>query len=68
MKNRTYSRKQLAEKASLTDEDLTQINQCRRPHNRLGFGCPKAHLHKVHGLSERLPIGNWVTSTEWSRC
>ena len=36
--SRSFTRKQLAEKASLTDEDFAQINQCRRPHNKLGFG------------------------------
>ena len=32
-----YSRQELIDKASLTSEDLEQINQCRRNYNRLGF-------------------------------
>ena len=31
------SRQHLINHASLTTDDLTQIHQCRRPHNRLGF-------------------------------
>lgn len=33
-----YSRTQLMTFAKLTDEDLQQVNQCRRAYNRLGFG------------------------------
>lgn len=33
----SYSRKQLLEAASLTEEDLHAIHRCRGPHNQLGF-------------------------------
>ena len=32
-----YSRQELIEQASLTSEDMEQINQCRHNYNRLGF-------------------------------
>ena len=32
-----YSRDELIARATLTTEDLSQVNQCRRTHNRIGF-------------------------------
>lgn len=32
-----FSRQQLKHAATLTEEDLKQISNCRRPYNRLGF-------------------------------
>ncbi len=32
-----YTRRQLRREAALTEADLEEIRQCRRPHNRLGF-------------------------------
>jgi hypothetical protein len=34
----SYSREKLIEHARLTRDDIQQINQCRRPYNRLGEG------------------------------
>src|ERR687892_944383 len=34
----SYSRKQLIEAASLTENDLQEVSRCRGAHNRLGFG------------------------------
>ena len=33
-----YSRQELIGSASLTEEDMAQINQCRGDYSRLGFG------------------------------
>jgi len=49
---KTYSRKQLAERASLTEEDFFQVNQCRREHNRLGFAYQVCFVR----LMNRFPI------------
>ena len=38
MTAKDYSRQELIELATLTEKDIEQINQCRRSHNRLGFG------------------------------
>ena len=37
MSNIDYSKQQLSQDAALTDQDMEQINQRRRDHNRLGF-------------------------------
>jgi hypothetical protein len=34
----SYSRKQLIEAASLTEDDLQEVSRCRGAHNWLGFG------------------------------
>lgn len=51
-RSKTYSRKQLAERASLTTEDFSQVNQCRRDHNRLGFAYQVCFVR----LMNRFPI------------
>ena len=53
---RSYSRKQLAEKASLTDEDLVHINQCRRPYNRLGFGYQVGFVRLLNRFPAQQPF------------
>jgi TnpA family transposase len=35
--NAPYSKQQLIQEAALTDDDMVQVRQCRRDHNRLGF-------------------------------
>jgi len=37
MKRRPYTRRELAQKAALTEQDWIEIRQRRRVHNRLGF-------------------------------
>ena len=49
---KTYSRKQLAERASLTEQDFKYVNQCRREHNRLGFAYQVCFVR----LMNRFPV------------
>jgi hypothetical protein len=56
-----YSRQALIDKASLTSEDMEQINQCRRNYNRLGFALSRrrallfAYQVGFVGLVNRFP-------------
>ena len=54
--NRNFTRKQLAEKASLTDNDLVHINQCRRPHNRLGFEYQVGFVRLLNRFPAQQPL------------
>ena len=47
----SFTRQQLVEQAALTKEDLERVNQCRRPHNRLGFAYQVGFVR----LSNRFP-------------
>lgn len=47
-----YSREQLIRQAQISQEDLTEINQCRQPYTRLGFAYQLAFVR----LSNRFPI------------
>jgi len=48
----TFTRQQLVEQAVLTKEDLEQVHQCRRSHNRLGFAYQIAFVR----LTNRFPV------------
>ena len=47
-----FTRQQLVDQAALTKEDLEQVNQCRRAHNRLGFAYQVGFVR----LSNRFPV------------
>ena len=53
-----YSRQELIEKASLTSEDMEQINQCRRNYNRLGFAYQIGFVRLVN----RFPLAGVAVS------
>jgi len=52
MTTKDYSRKKLIELATLTEQDIEQANQCRRSHNRLGFGYQIGFVR----LENRFPV------------
>ncbi len=51
-----YSRRQLRQEASLTALDIDQINQCRRPHNRLGFGYQLCFVRLLNRFPAQQPF------------
>jgi len=51
-----YSRRQLRQEASLTALDIDQINQCRRPHNRLGFGYQLGFVRLLNRFPAQQPF------------
>jgi hypothetical protein len=53
MTTKEYSRQELIEHATLTETDIQQIKQCRRSHNRLGFGYQLGFVR----LENRFPKG-----------
>lgn len=52
MNTQHYTHEQLIKVAQFTQRDLEHINQCRRPHNRLGFGYQLACVR----LFNRFPV------------
>jgi hypothetical protein len=52
MTTKDYSRQELIENAALNEKDIQQIKQCRRFHNRLGFGYQLSFVR----LENRFPV------------
>jgi len=52
MTTKEHSRQELIEHATLTETDIQQIKQCRRSHNRLGFGYQIGFVR----LENRFPV------------
>lgn len=52
MESSHYSRQQLIEQATLSKEDISQVVQCRRSHNRLGFAYQIGFVR----LENRFPV------------
>ena len=51
-----YSRRQLRQEASLTAPDIDQINRCRRPYNRLGFGYQVGFVRLLNRFPAQQPF------------
>ena len=51
-----FSRRQLAQKASLTEADLEEVARCRRPHNQLGFGYQVGFVHLLNRFPKQDPL------------
>lgn len=51
-----YSKQQLAQDAALTNEDLIQINLCRRDHNRLGFAYQVGFVRLLNRFPQQEPF------------
>ena len=56
MASRTYSHQELIEHATLTEEDIWQIQQCRRSHNRLGFAYQIGFARLKNRFPEQQPF------------
>ena len=56
MASRTYSHQELIEHATLTEEDIGQIQQCRRSHNRLGFAYQIGFARLKNRFPEQQPF------------
>ena len=52
MRDRHYTKQQLIERATLSEEDLHEISQCRRNYNRLGFAYQIGFVR----LKNRFPV------------
>jgi TnpA family transposase len=52
----SYSRKQLIEAASLTEDDLQEVSRCRGAHNRLGFGYQLGFIRLFNRLPAQQPF------------
>lgn len=51
-----YTRRQLAQKATLTEQDWREIRQCRRAHNRLGFAYQVGFVKLLHRFPTQQPL------------
>src|SRR3954452_3486694 len=51
-----FSRGQMVREATLTPADLTQVAQCRRDHNRLGFAYQVAFVRLFHRFPAQQPL------------
>ena len=51
-----FSRQQLKRAANLTEEDLKQISNCRRPYNRLGFAYQVAFVRLLNRFTRQQPF------------
>ena len=56
MRRRKYTRKQLAEKASLADLDLVEVERCRGDHNRLGFAYQIGFVKLLNRFPAQRPL------------
>ena len=56
MRKRKYTRKQLAEKASLADLDLVEVERCRGDHNRLGFAYQIGFVKLLNRFPAQRPL------------
>ena len=52
----SYSREKLIEHAKLTRDDIQQINQCRHPYNRLGFGYQIGFVRLLNRFPTQQPL------------
>lgn len=53
---RSFTRAQLVQQATLTEADLTEIADCRRDPNRLGFAYQLAFVRLFHGFPTQQPL------------
>ncbi len=51
-----YSRRQLAEKAALSDADLVEVQRCRQDHNRLGFAYQLGFVRLLNRFPQQKPF------------
>ncbi len=51
-----YTRRQLRREAALTEADLEEIRQCRRPHNRLGFAYQLSFVRLLNRFPNQQPF------------
>ncbi len=51
-----YSRRQLAERAKLTEGDLTAVDRCRQDHNRLGFAYQLGFVRLLNRFPKQEPL------------
>ena len=51
-----FTRRQLAQKARLTEADLEEVSRCRRPHNQLGFGYQVGFVHLLNRFPKQEPL------------
>jgi hypothetical protein len=56
MKPIKYTQEQLINVAQITKKDIDQINQCRREHNRLGFGYQLVFVRLVNRFPLQQPF------------
>jgi len=50
-----YTKQQLVQEAALSDDDMTQVRQCRRDHNRLGFAYQLGFVRLLNRFPRQLP-------------
>ncbi len=53
-----HTRRQLRQEAALTEADLKEIRQCRRPHNRLGFAYQLSFVRLLNRLFGPIDTGS----------
>lgn len=51
-----YTRRQLRREATLTEADLEQMRQCRRPHNRVGFAYQLSFVRLLNRFPKQQPF------------
>ncbi len=51
-----YNRRQLAERAALSADDMAEVNRCRRDHNRLGFAYQLGFVKLTGRLPKQEPL------------
>jgi len=51
-----YSRQELIVSASLIEEDILQLNQCRQNYNRLGFGYQIGFVRLLNRFPTQQPL------------
>ena len=56
MNRQPYTRRQLAQKVALTEQDWNEIRQCRRDHNRLGFAYQVGFVKLLNQFPAQQPL------------